>query len=242
MSTPTFVLPPPSAEAIAKALQDELRRRQEATPEPIFDDPEPEQCFDLFCKIERNRFTPNEVDDLRAGITEPGYWECEARHLREQLSSVMWNNILREHTTSEKLGVDGWRSVATAYAHLLRQNGCSVRQQRENRFTIPAQEYWKPEAERLRSVAALREQEMREAYWAQNDKSQGFPSPAESHSMETSRSEVKPSRRSERVRQRQKSKSGDDLASQRVIESTAKITKSRGKVGSKSRSKSSRKR
>jgi hypothetical protein len=68
MATPTFFIPPPSLEEIAERLEREVRRQQEATPEPVFQRPEVTQSYDYLCEIEHKRFTPEEVDLFRSSI------------------------------------------------------------------------------------------------------------------------------------------------------------------------------
>jgi hypothetical protein len=67
-----------------------------------------------------------------------------------------------------------------AYSRRLKRQGCSTQQARESRLSIKDQRYWKPEAECLRGIVALREHEMQEEYLARKANVQGMPSPAES--------------------------------------------------------------
>lgn len=178
MATPTtFSVPPPMAEELTKALEEEARRQQEATPEPEFQKNNVVQSYGYLCEVEHRRFTRDEVDKFRMGISEPNYWECEARHYMDQLSALMWQKLLREYRVDSEPSAEGWRNVAMAYRHRLRRNGCSTQQMRAVRLSIEDQRYWQPEANCLRKISALREHEMLEEYLANI---QGIPSPAES--------------------------------------------------------------
>lgn len=245
MATPTFFVPPPTAEEIARSLEEEVRRQQEATPEPIFREQNVVQSYDYLCEIEHKRFTPDEVDNFRMGITESSYWECEARHLKDQLSELIWQNLLHEYRVDGMPTTDGWRDVAMAYRHRLRRHGSSTQQLRESRLSIKDQSYWKPEAECLRGFSALREHEMQEKYWERKANIQGIPSPAESetqyaYSEKQPRRQrqtltKQPTRRSRRSQPNVGQPRADRVSDKRrsgLRSSTAsKVGKRRGKVG-----------
>jgi hypothetical protein len=117
MATPTFFIPPPSLEEIAERLEREVRRQQEATPEPVFQRPEVTQSYDYLCEIEHKRFTPEEVDLFRSSIAEPIYWECEAKNYKDLLSELIWQNLLREFCvdgvqTTDSCGISRWLTAA----------------------------------------------------------------------------------------------------------------------------------
>jgi hypothetical protein len=180
MATPTeFFIPPPTAEDLIGRLEEAANRQKAATPEITFDD-KVEQCFEWFCEEERPKFEPNEIDKLRMGITERGYWECEARHLKDQLSELVWQNLLDEYIVDSVPATDGWRNIAMAYIRRLRRQGLSMQQVRESRLSIKNQSYWKPEAELLRRISALHEHEMQEQYWEKRVRLSGILSPSKS--------------------------------------------------------------
>jgi hypothetical protein len=164
MSIPTFYVPPPTAEEIYRSLEEEVRRQQEATPEPIFRRQNVFQPYDYLCKIEHKRFTPDKVDKFRMGITMPSYWELEAQYFKNELSELIWHNVLHEYLPDVPTA-EGWRNVTMAYRRRLRRHGYSTQQVNGSRLSIRDQRYWKPEAECLRGLAALREHEMKEKYW-----------------------------------------------------------------------------
>ena len=180
MATPTsFQVAAPTAEELARRLEDEVRRQTDATPEPTFRTPYVTQSYDYLCEVERTRFTSDEVDHLRKGIVEPTYWECEARHFKEQLSELLWHNVLQEYRVNTTPNIEGWRDVAMAYKRRLMRHGHSKQQVWETRLSIKDQSYWQPESECLREASALREHEMKERY-RQEGNLQQTPVPARS--------------------------------------------------------------
>lgn len=179
MATPTeFNIPPPTSKDVIKRLEEAADRQKLATPEITFDDEE--QCFAWLCEEERPKFTPNEIDRLRMGITERGYWECEARHLKEQLSELVWQKLLDKYIVNGIPPTDGWRNIAIAYIRRLKRQGRSMQQVRECRHSIKNQSYWEPEADLLRNISALREHEMQEQYREKRASPSGIPSPPKS--------------------------------------------------------------
>jgi hypothetical protein len=113
-------------EDLIKRLEEAADRQNAATPEITFDDEE--QCFEWLCEEERPKFEANEIDKLRMGITECGYWECEARHLKNQLSELVWRNLLDKYIVDDA-SAEGWRSIAMAYIHRLKRQGLSTHRQ-----------------------------------------------------------------------------------------------------------------
>lgn len=180
MATPTFSVPPPSAEEIARRLEEEVKQQHEATPEPIFQRPNVVQSYEYLCEIEHNRSTSDQVENLRRRITEPSYWECEAQHYKRELSELIWQNLLREHNSDGVSTTESWQTVAVAYRRRLRRHGYSTQQVRESRLSIRDQSYWKPEAECLRGNAALREYEIQHKHWERKSNIQEIPAAAES--------------------------------------------------------------
>ena len=179
MATPTLFVPPPTAEELIAGLEEEARRQQEATPEPKFRRQNIVQSYDYLCEVEHKRFAPDEIDNFRMRIPESSYWKCEARHLKDQLSELIWQNLVREYCRDGLPTTDGWRDVAMAYRRRLKRHGYSTQQVREARLSIKDQSYWKPEAECLRDFSALREHEMQESYWERKANIQGIPSSVE---------------------------------------------------------------
>jgi len=86
------------------------------------------------CEIEHNRFKPDEVEKFRMGISEHKYWEPEARHLKDLLSDVILQNLLRKYNADNML--ENWRKIAIAYRSRLRREGLSMQQVRESRLSI----------------------------------------------------------------------------------------------------------
>ena len=165
MATPTEIFVPPlAADELIAGLQEEANRQREATPEPNFRHRNIIQSYDYLFEIEHERFTPKEVDTFLMGIREPSYWKCEAQHFKEQLSELIWHNLLRKNGIDNSPDTTGWRSVALVYRRRLKRHGHSTQRVREARLSINDQGYWKPEAECLRTISALREQEMQEKH------------------------------------------------------------------------------
>ena len=249
MATPTeFFVPPPTAEDLFERLEETANRQKAATPEITFED-EVEECYEWLCEEERPKFEPNEIDELRIGITEASYWECEARHLRDRLSELIWQNLLRDNLMDGVSATDGWRDVVMAYRRRLRRHGLSMQQVRESRISIKTQSYWKPEAELLRGISARREHDMQEQYWERKANIQGIPSPADSemqHQYPETESRrhhqtptKQPTRRSRRSqpnvgRPRANRVSGKRRSGLRSS-TTSKAEKRRGKVGANAR-------
>lgn len=232
MATPTeFLVPPPTAEDLIGRLEEAANRREAATPEITFDNEV--QCFEWLCEEERPKFEPNEIDKLRMGITERGYWEYEARHLKDQLSELVWQNLLEEYIVDGEPATDGWRNIAMAYTRRLRRQGLSTQQVRESRHSIKNQSYWKPEADLLRGISALREHEMQAQYC---EKRAGIPSPPETQHqyLERKPTKLRPRRSQPNGGPRQTGRVSDKGS--RLRSSTAsKVGKRRGKVGANAR-------
>lgn len=178
------------------------------------------------CEEEHQRFEPEEIDSLRERITDPAYWKCEAQHLRETLNQYMWEKILNECCSQDVSGTNDWRRVVGSYNNLLSSSGLPLQEVRESRFSIKDQNYWQPEAELLRETSALRENEMREKYFAKKN-------------IATLQSQVKQQTR--RGRRTQPTEPPQTLRiSDRTRSKTKKATqpgveKRSGKVGTKSR-------
>ena len=186
------------------------------------------------------------------GITERGYWECEARHLKDQLSELVWQNLLDEYIMDGVPATDGWRNIAMAYTRRLRRQGLSTQQVRESRLSIKNQSYWKPEAELLRGISALREHEMQEQYWEKRARLSGIPSPPKSETQhqylerrprrQRQTPTKQPARQSQRSRRsqpnggpRQTGRVSDKRRSGLRSSTAAKVGKRRGKVGANAR-------
>lgn len=164
MNTPDFSVPNPCPQDLVAALQAEKLRQQEATPELDLPITSSEQSYKWMCELEHNRFSSQEVECYRSDIFEPGYWEQEARHFKKELSELIWAHLVESHTVDGKTSTVGWRDIANAYVRRLKRNGLSISNIRESRCSIVNEEYWKPEAERLRQIAALREYNKQQEY------------------------------------------------------------------------------
>ena len=175
MSSPAIYIPPPAPEELANAIQGEVRRQQEATPEPKFQENDAIQSYDYLCHIEHQKFSPNEVDNLRMGITDPFYYECEAGILMDELSKLIWKNLLQQCRATVASNADSWRDVVQALRRRLCRHGYSKQQVRQSRLSIDDQKYWEPEAVRLRAESAFREAEMQERYRNMNKGVEGTP-------------------------------------------------------------------
>ncbi|KAM4057679.1 kinase [Hirsutella rhossiliensis] len=115
MSTPTlFSIPPPDAHDVAARLQDELRRRQEATPEAVFGDRTPEQSYNWLCELEHRKMTPRQVDGFRATIHHADYRRHEALHLKDALFHAMWQRLCDQHAAD---GLQVLRHISAARDH-----------------------------------------------------------------------------------------------------------------------------
>ncbi|OAP54019.1 hypothetical protein AYL99_11779 [Fonsecaea erecta] len=230
MSTPlTFFMPPPTAEEIIEALEQEVRRQQEETPEVLFGSPMGHQGYQRLCEQEYSRFSPEEVELYRSGILDPAYWECEAKKFKDLLSEVIWQNILQTKCVNGRAKLDSWRDVAKAYRNRLLRHGCSAQRIREGRLTITDKRYWEEEASRLQGMAALREHEAQEAYleayWARISNVQGI-TPSEAREIEhnelqkvprtRSRTTARqPTRRSQRLQSNLRKRQGDKVLGER---------------------------
>ncbi|EQL02940.1 hypothetical protein G6O67_007959 [Ophiocordyceps sinensis] len=158
MSTPTtFSIPPPDARDVAARLHDELRRRQEATPEAVFGDKTPEQSYKWLCQLEHRHLKPGQVDDFRASIHHVDYWRHEALHLKKALFHALWQQLCDEHAPDGLHRASDWRSMTAALERRLKRHGLG-----QCRLSIDHQPYWKFEAEVLGHVSAARDHELYE--------------------------------------------------------------------------------
>ena len=158
MSTPTeFSVPAPEAQSLARALEGVAERQRSATPPPAFADIEVFQPYDYLCEVEHSKYSSKEVDQLRMSIRDPKYWEREALVYKEELSKMIWDQLMLKYgdNTSE---ADKWRKIASAYTRRLNRQGYTTKQVRKRRLLIDDQDYWKPESECVREASALAEQ------------------------------------------------------------------------------------
>ncbi|KIX92014.1 uncharacterized protein Z520_12285 [Fonsecaea multimorphosa CBS 102226] len=110
MSTPTFSVPPPAPTPgdIAECLEEMLQRKQQETPEPNFQKKDVTQSYDYLCEIECQKFTTEEVDEIRAKIPDAVYRECDARQysklLAEKISQNLLSNIAQKRYQTHACG------------------------------------------------------------------------------------------------------------------------------------------
>lgn len=149
MATPTdFSVQPVEGKALCRALE-------AITPSPRFASPDNLQSYDYMCRLEHDKLSRQEVDKFRQDISDPAYWKCEARCLKEQLAECIWRQLIHEHCNS---GGGGWQDVVKAYRRRLNRQGVKTEQVRAMRLCITDQAYWKPESDLLREVCTQAEQ------------------------------------------------------------------------------------
>ena len=167
MSTPTnIVYAPPDAGDVFSRLEEERQRQQEATPEPIFRAQDAEQSYKWLCELEHRKLTCKDIDKHRTQIGNKEYWECEAQHWRTVLFDTIWKDLCRQHLPGGS-EVEGWRNVSLAVVRRLKRYGFDSKEIQQSRQSIDNEHYWEPEAECLRALSALQEQEMLEQHWSQ---------------------------------------------------------------------------
>ncbi|KAI1498403.1 hypothetical protein F5X99DRAFT_393756 [Biscogniauxia marginata] len=150
------------AQDLSKRLEEVINSREKATPEPVFQDDDVEQCYQWICEELRRHFTPDEAEKHRMAIPHREYWELEARVYGEAVEELMWKKACVAHGVGRGPSADGWRTLAVFYQGLLRENGLSPQQISEIRQSIDNQKYWQAEAELYRQRAALQEWKMQE--------------------------------------------------------------------------------
>ncbi|KAF2787052.1 hypothetical protein K505DRAFT_134033 [Melanomma pulvis-pyrius CBS 109.77] len=156
MATPTgFHLPIPSATALADALEKVQRERDDATPElDCFGDIEHDYKYE--CEQQLNRLTHPKVDQLRSRITDTAYYRREVEFYCSTYAQMIFDKLERKHEPDGRLTLDGLRGMKTSCRRLLAANGLTGESLRKKRFDITDQSYWKPEAELLQELAAIR--------------------------------------------------------------------------------------
>ncbi|KAF2158472.1 hypothetical protein M409DRAFT_38227 [Zasmidium cellare ATCC 36951] len=160
MSTPTqFCIPSICAEELASRLETEVVRRQDETPPPKFQQPNPQQSYEYICEVEHAKRSAKEVDEIREAIEVPSYWECEARHLCAELLT----QIFQEHCMAD------WKRTRHNIARRLQRAGYSRDRVRACRQSIEDQNYWKDEADQLRVDSALQEGKLIATFLAKGD-------------------------------------------------------------------------
>lgn len=236
MATPTFCMPLFRPKELIAGLEEEARRQQEATPSPNFRSQPGAQAYDYLCEIEHNRFTTDEVENFRMRIVEPSYWEREARHLKDKLSELVLQKLLREYGI-DSAPTDSWRNVAMAYGRRLKRHGYSTQQVRESRLEIKDQGYWKPEAECLRRISALREHEMHEKYLERRlnieRETHGYPDQKPRRQTPSKQ----PTRRSQRLQPNIGQPGADRVSDKRRsgLRSSTRVERRSGRLGVKAR-------
>ncbi|KAL5118788.1 hypothetical protein ACEQ8H_003291 [Pleosporales sp. CAS-2024a] len=165
MSTPTgFHVPPPTAEALADALEKLQRERDDATPElNCFGDFELEHDYKYECERQRRiiAIADPKMDEIRSRITDTEYYRREIEFYCSIYAQMIFDKLKRKHETDGRLTLDGVRGMKTSCRRLLAANGLTGESLRKKRFDITDQSYWKPEAEVLRSYVAILETDLR---------------------------------------------------------------------------------
>ncbi|KAL7950084.1 hypothetical protein V8C42DRAFT_309443 [Trichoderma barbatum] len=129
MSTPSsFTVRRPSADEVSVRLQQELRPREETTPEPIFRNKPTEQEYTWLCEIYHGNFTIEELDGFRMGICDVAYWEREAEYFKTICPEMTQKDPYHHHAENEADAAAVWRNRCLALRQFLREIGLDTQE------------------------------------------------------------------------------------------------------------------
>ena len=134
-------------------------RLEEVTPEAHFRN-EAAHSSKWFCTIEHNALTTKTITERRSAIKNSDYWKQEAIHYKSVFANVVFD-ILRKQCTMESTdsadsaeSVD-WQKMAHLYKRRFARQGLDAEEFEKHRRSIETEEYWKHEAESLKSFVGI---------------------------------------------------------------------------------------
>lgn len=160
---------------LSRRLEEVIKSREAATPEPQFSTEIVEEPLHLQCAKQRKRFNIREAEKHRMAICDRHYWRVECKHYHDALIKLMWEKA----RSARKVDFDDtgphWRALATSFQRLLKCIGLSSARRRRVRQSIRDEKYWESEIEVLKQSDALREWEIKEGMRREMETRQATP-------------------------------------------------------------------
>ncbi|KAL2669940.1 hypothetical protein Neosp_015106 [[Neocosmospora] mangrovei] len=79
---------------LTQGLEEVVKERDEATPEPKFGNDELEENHQYSCEQLHKHFRPQQLERYRSRVDEPDYWEREARYYKDVVIEKLCNTAL----------------------------------------------------------------------------------------------------------------------------------------------------
>ncbi|RBR04170.1 uncharacterized protein FIESC28_11619 [Fusarium coffeatum] len=144
---------------LVQGIEHAAKQRADATPEPEFATDASEQNYKYVCEHLSRHFDRHQLQQLRKRISDPMYWECEARCYEDAVVSRLGHVLderLHRHPVTPATTED-WQSVIRSHRDSLRNHGFSMHAIDNLRFNITSQFYWEIEAELLEPESSRQE-------------------------------------------------------------------------------------
>lgn len=194
---------------LTRGLEEAVKEREEATPEPKFHNDEFEENHQYSCELLHSHFHPRQLERYRSRVNEPEYWEREARHYKDAVTEKLWNTAFEQSAqgAATPTTAEGWRDIVSFYQDILRNLGSSTQEINRLRLSIDTQDYWKTEEELLEPLSNLREYQLIER-WTKEAEEKKRRSRRRVPTPRPIRRETAQSRPDDRVSARTRSKTG----------------------------------
>lgn len=141
---------------LASGLQAALLEREDATPEPLFEETDDGiEQHQYLCTLLRRHFKPSEAERLRQSIADARYWRCEAELFQAKIQELLCSNLCEETKT--------WRTMAKENKNACRLLGFTQDQINQHRLQISNPEYWETEKELFETRSRIAEYNLRKA-------------------------------------------------------------------------------
>ncbi len=142
-------------------------RLEEVTPEAHFRN-EAAHSSKWFCSIEHSALTTKIITERRSTIKNSDYWKQEAIHYKNVFANVVFDILLKQCTTDNTNSTDrrdsadsiDWQKMTQLYKRRFARQGLDAEEFEKHRRSIETEEYWKHEAENLKSFAGLEQENL----------------------------------------------------------------------------------
>lgn len=145
-------------------LQAVANRLEEVTPEAQFRN-EATHSSKWFCSIEHSALTTKTITERRSTIKNSDYWKQEAIHYKTVFANVVFDILLEQCTTDSTTSSDSancidWQKMTDLYKRRFARQGLDAEEFEKHRRSIETEEYWRHEAESLKSFAGVDEENL----------------------------------------------------------------------------------
>lgn len=134
-------------------------RLEEVTPEAHFRN-DATHSSKWFCSIELNALTTKTITKRRSTIKNSDYWKQETIHYKDVFANVVFDILLKQCTIDSADSADGgnnvdWQKMTQLYKRRFARQGLDAEECENHRRSIETEDYWKHEAEILKSFAEM---------------------------------------------------------------------------------------